>query len=113
LLRQAFREATSGAPGPVHLDVLGHVGQTTDNFEIDSEVIIEEPYTHYPAHRPEPESECLQKVVRALEEAEKPVIVSGGGAAASSAGPDIVMLAEVLSLRCETAQREGTIQDDH
>ncbi|HYA93082.1 MAG TPA: thiamine pyrophosphate-binding protein, partial [Thermodesulfobacteriota bacterium] len=81
LLRQAFREATSGAPGPVHLDVLGHVGKTTDKFEIDSEVIIEEPYTHYPAYRPEPESELLQKVVRVLEEAQRPVIVSGGGAA--------------------------------
>jgi len=32
LLRQAFREATSGAIGPVHLDVPGHVGQTTDSF---------------------------------------------------------------------------------
>ena len=114
LLRQAFREATSGAPGPVHLDVLGHVGKTTDKFEIDSEVIIEEPYTHYPAYRPEPESELLQKVVRVLEEAQRPVIVSGGGAAASSAGPDIVKFAEALSIPVATSLNgKGTIQDDH
>jgi len=114
LLRQAFREATSGVPGPVHLDVLGHVGQTTDKFEIDSEVIIEEPYTHYPACRPEPEFERLEKVVRTLEEAKRPVIVSGGGAIASLAGPDIVRLAEALSIPVATSLNgKGTIRDDH
>jgi len=66
LLRQAFREATSGTPGPVHLDVLGHVGQTTDKFEIDSEVIVENLYAHYPAYRPEPSYEHIQKAARFL-----------------------------------------------
>lgn len=114
LLRQAFREATSGAPGPVHLDVLGHVGETTDKFEIESEVIIEKLYTHYPAYRPEPESEPLQEAVRILQEAQRPVIVSGGGATASSAGPDIVRFAEALSIPVATSLNgKGTIQDDH
>jgi len=114
LLRQAFREATSGSPGPVHLDVLGHVGQTTDRFEIDSEVIIEESCMHYPAYRPEPEIEKVQKVVQALEDAIRPVIVSGGGATASSAGPDIVELAEALSIPVATSLNgKGTIRDDH
>ncbi len=114
LLRQAFREATSGTPGPVHLDVLGHVGQMTDKFEIDSEVIIEEPFTHYPPYRPEPENQHLQKAVRALEKAERPVIIAGGGAIASSAGPDIVELAEALSIPVATSLNgKGTIRDDH
>ncbi len=113
-LRQAFREATSGTPGPVHLDVLGHVGQTADKFEIDSEVIIEEPYTHYPAYRPEPEYEQVQKVVRALEDAKRPVIIAGGGATASLAGPDIVQLAEALSIPVATSLNgKGTILDHH
>ena len=114
LLRQAFREATSGAPGPVHLDVLGHVGQTTDKFEIESEVIIEEPYTRYPAYRPEPQYGHVQEVARALEGAERPVIISGGGATASLAGPDIVELAEALSIPVATSLNgKGTIRDDH
>ena len=30
LIRQAFRVATSGAPGPVHLRVQSHLGQITE-----------------------------------------------------------------------------------
>ena len=114
LLRQAFREATSGTPGPVHLDVLGHVGQTADKFQIDSDVVIEEPYTHYPPYRPEPPYDDVQKVARALEAAKKPVIVSGGGATASSAGAEIVELAEALSIPVATSLNgKGTIRDNH
>jgi len=114
LLRQAFREATSGTPGPVHLDVLGHVGQTTDKFEIDSEVIVENLYAHYPAYRPEPSYEHIQKAARILEDAKRPVIILGGGATASSAGPDIVELAETLCIPVATSLNgKGTVRDDH
>jgi len=114
LLRQAFREATSGSPGPVHLDVLGHVGQTTDKFEIESEVIIEAPYARCPAYRPEPQNDLVQKVARALEGAERPVIISGGGATVSLAGPDIVELAEALTIPVATSLNgKGTIREDH
>ena len=98
LLRQAFREATSGTPGPVHLDLLGHQGEIVEEGEADLEVSVEESFTHYPARRPEPESEYLREAARLLDKAEKPVIVAGGGAAASSAGPEIVQLAEMLSI---------------
>jgi acetolactate synthase-1/2/3 large subunit len=113
-LRQAFREATSGAPGPVHIDVPGHVGQTTDKFEVDSEVVIEERYTRYPAYRPEPEFEYLRRTAQALHDSERAVIVSGGGAVASGACPDIVKLAEILSIPVATSLNgRGTIQDNH
>jgi len=42
LVRQAFREATSGAPRPVHLDIVGQLGQVTDDWEEDLEVFAEE-----------------------------------------------------------------------
>jgi acetolactate synthase-1/2/3 large subunit len=54
LPRQAFREATSGAPGPVYLDLLGHVGQTTEAAELKAEMLVEAPFTSYPPHRSEP-----------------------------------------------------------
>src|SRR5438105_7617600 len=41
LLRQAFRVATSGAPGPVHLDIRGSHAQVLDE-EADIEQIFEE-----------------------------------------------------------------------
>ena len=44
LLRQAFREATSGAPGPVHMDFMGIQGEVIENGEADLDVIIEEDF---------------------------------------------------------------------
>src|SRR6185436_1872628 len=49
LLRQAFREATTGAPGPVHLDVLGHNGRALEAAEAAMPIVIEESFTRYPA----------------------------------------------------------------
>jgi acetolactate synthase I/II/III large subunit len=103
LLRQAFREATSGSPGPVHLDFMGHLGIPIENNEAELEVVIEETFTHCPAIRPEPEMEKVREAALALETAERPVIVAGGGAVASTAGPEIVELAEMLSISVATS----------
>jgi acetolactate synthase I/II/III large subunit len=81
LLRQALREATSGAPGPVHLDVGGgYAGEGIEGGKGDMEVVIEKAFTRYPSSRPVPEKESLQEAAHILEEAERPVIVAGGGA---------------------------------
>ncbi len=44
LLRQAFRAATSGTPGPVHLRFAGNLGQIEEE-ELDAEILIEEQFT--------------------------------------------------------------------
>src|SRR5512144_794876 len=54
LLRQAFRVATSGAPGPVHLRVQSHLGQITE-LEADLDPLVETMYRRVPAFRPEPD----------------------------------------------------------
>jgi acetolactate synthase-1/2/3 large subunit len=114
ILRQAFREATSGAPGPVHLDVTGFTGEVIAEAEAELEVLIEKPFTHCPSSRPEPEAELVREAIRSLLGAERPVIVAGGGATASSAGPDIVELAERLSIPIATSLNgKGTILENH
>ena len=45
VLRQAFRAATTGTPGPAHLDLDGLAGQAVFDKEADLEVIVEEPFT--------------------------------------------------------------------
>jgi acetolactate synthase-1/2/3 large subunit len=114
LLRQAFREATSGSPGPVHLDILGVQGQVIEKAEAELEVLIEKSFAHYPSRRPEAEIEVVKEAARLLEEAEKPVIVAGGGATASSAGPEIVELAGMISIPVATSLAgKETILENH
>ncbi len=114
LMRQAFREATSGAPGPVHLDVVGHVGDILETSEADLEVMIEPAFDHYPPSRPIPDGKAVEAAARLLCEAKRPVIVAGGGATASSAGPGIVRLAEMMSIPVATALNgKGVIPENH
>src|SRR5262245_26963668 len=114
LLRQAFREATSGAPGPVHLDLLGHSGRPLEAAEVTQSVVIEEPFTRYPAFRPAPEEAAVEQAARVIAAAKRPVIVAGGGVRLSSAGAEVVALAEKLSIPVATSVNgKGTILDSH
>ncbi|MCI0397538.1 MAG: thiamine pyrophosphate-binding protein, partial [Chloroflexi bacterium] len=114
LLRQAFREATSGAPGPVHLDLLGHSGRPLEAAEGAWPVVIEEAFTRYPAFRPEPEDAAVERAAGAIAAAERPVIVAGGGVRLSSAAAEVVALAEKLSIPVATSVTgKGTILDGH
>ncbi|MFC1952581.1 thiamine pyrophosphate-binding protein [Chloroflexota bacterium] len=114
LLHQAFREATSGAPAPVHLDIAGISGNIITDAKADMEVIIEEHLRHYPAFRPEPESERVREAVKVLIQARRPVIVAGGGVTASQAEKEVVKLAEMLSIPVATSLNgKGIITDDH
>ena len=102
-LRQAFREATTGTPGPVHLDLEGFVGQGVSEVEADMEVVIEEPFTQLPPFRPEPELSRVREAIQMLTKAERPVIIAGGGVTTSQAGAELVELAEKLSIPVATS----------
>ncbi|MEN8198020.1 MAG: thiamine pyrophosphate-binding protein, partial [Pseudomonadota bacterium] len=114
LLRQAFREAVSGSPGPVHLDLLGHNGRLLETTEADWQVIQEETFTRTPSVRPEPESAAVERVAQAIAAAHRPVIVAGGGVRLSSAQAEVVALAEKASIPVATSVNgKGTILDSH
>src|SRR5437667_1832612 len=102
LLRQAFRVATSGAPGPVHLQFRGNEGQI-DQEEAEMEPLVEPQFARVPAFRPRPDLDDLKKALQYLERAERPVIVAGGGVRWSGAGPELVALAEALSIPVATS----------
>ena len=114
LLRQAFREATSGIPRPVHLDLLGHNGRALEAAEAVLPVIIEEPFSYYPPFRPEPEAEAIAQAARAIAAAKRPVIIAGGGVRLASAEAEVLALAEKLSIPVATSVNgKGTILADH
>jgi len=102
MVRQAFRVATSGAPGPVHLQFRGNEGQI-DLEEADIEPLVEPQFARVPPYRPLPDPQELKKLLDELQRAERPVIVAGGGLRASGAGAELVQLAEALSIPVATS----------
>lgn len=114
LLRQAFREATTGAPRPVHLDFLGLSGDLAAGSKLDAEVTVEASFSRYPAFRPEPEPGRVADAAQRIARSERPVLVAGGGVTASGAQAELVRLAEKLSVPVATSlNAKGTILEDH
>jgi len=114
LLLQAFREATTGTPAPVHLDFLGYEGDLTDLAEAELDVVVEHRYASCPPHRPVPEEDAIEAAKEMLLEAERPVIVVGRGAVVSGAKEEVRTLAEGLSIPVVSSMDgKGAIPDDH
>ena len=113
MVRQAFRTAVSGAPGPVHLQFRGNEGQI-DLEEAEMEPLCEERFARVPPFRPSPEPADVTAALRLLEAAERPVIVAGGGVRASDGAQELVALAEMLGIPVATSLNgKGTIPGVH
>jgi acetolactate synthase-1/2/3 large subunit len=113
LLRQAFRVATSGAPGPVHLEMSGTHAQVLER-EADLIPLWEERFMKVPAFRPEPEPGAVRASLDVLARAERPVIVAGGGVIWSGAEAELVKLAELLQIPVATSlNAKAALSDDH
>jgi len=97
MVRQAFRVAVSGTPGPVHLQFRGNEGQV-DAEEAEMEPLCEPQFSRVPPFRPEPDQASVRAALDALQAAARPVIVAGGGVRASGAQADVVALAEALQI---------------
>jgi len=97
LMRQAFREATSGNPGPVNLQFYGNHAEIERDI-IDHEVIVEERHIRIPAYRPRPDAADVERAAERLQAARRPVIVADSGARNSGAGAAVIALAEKLQI---------------
>jgi acetolactate synthase I/II/III large subunit len=102
MVRQAFRVAVSGTPGPVHLQFRGNEGQL-DADEAEMEPLCEEQFARVPPFRPLPEDAHVRAALAALQAAERPVIVAGGGVRASGGGRELTALAEALQIPVATS----------
>src|SRR5919206_1224435 len=67
MVRQAFRVATTGAPGPVHLQFRGNEGQL-DQEEAELDGSVEKQYAQIPPHRPLPDPAQMKKVLELLQQ---------------------------------------------
>ena len=113
-LRQAFREATTGCPCPVHIDMPNNLGWFIDNSVITDAPIVEDRFTSVPAYRIPPAQADIETAVKELLAASRPVIVAGGGAIFSDANAEITALAELLDIPVAVSvDGKGVIADNH
>lgn len=113
-LRQAFREATSGRPGPVHLDLMGREARELELAEGFTSPQAEATYARCPAHRPEPDPDSITAAARAISTATRPILVAGGGVRTSGAQAELRALAERCGIPVATSVNgKGTFPEDH
>lgn len=111
IIRKAFRASTSGRGGAVHVvlpeDVLTE--------EVSSPAISAQPACRsYPSYRTQAPRDSLARMLDALLEAKRPLIVAGGGAVLSGAWDEITRIAETLAIPVATTiNGKGSINEMH
>jgi len=112
-LRRAFRIATTGRPGAVHLAI----PQEALNGELAEEgkdIYADPNCCTYPAYRTRGARVELEKLVSHLLDAKNLVIIVGGGANHSQAGDAVQSVAEWMSAPVvSTISGQGIMPDDH
>ena len=116
LFRRLFKDAVTGRPGPVHLDVPNNCGIPTEFAEFaDNELYIQMDYNKYPPARPAlTDNEKLAEAADAIAKAKKPLLIVGRGAVISGAGKELYELAKKADIPIVTTPDGKTIinEDD-
>src|SRR5437588_5780251 len=130
IIRRAFRAATSGRGGAVHVvlpeDVLmeeGAIYRAPTSPAIMEEGAINRAPTaiyaepacrYYPSYRTQAPRDLLEGMLDALWVAQRPVIVAGGGVVLSGAWDEITQIAETLHIPVATTiNGKGSINEMH
>ncbi|WXG47375.1 MAG: thiamine pyrophosphate-binding protein [Candidatus Atabeyarchaeum deiterrae] len=111
IIQRAFREATSGRPGPVHVDLPVDVLWTQG--EVDTKTILP-PESYRCLNPPAGNPDAIKKAAQMLVKAEFPLIHAGGGVLQSEASKELVALAEHLAAPVTTSPTaRGVVPEDH
>lgn len=106
-LRRALRQALTGRPGPVHLNV------PVDLWEKPLSEDWFDPKTYRPATHTFDRS-TVQKAAEILRDAKRPAILAGSGVGVAGAEEHLHSLAECLPARVATTPRgKGLFPEDH
>ncbi|MGE5465630.1 MAG: thiamine pyrophosphate-binding protein [Methanocella sp.] len=110
VLRDALRTATSGAKGPVFVDIPRDL---MDNKTIDDAVLAPAAYRPV-AQRMRGDEEAIARAVELLLSAERPVLLAGGGVVDADASHVAVALAEALDMALVPAYgHNDAVPNDH
>ncbi|MBY4708904.1 glyoxylate carboligase [Burkholderia cepacia] len=107
VFQQAFHLMRSGRPGPVLVDLPIDVQLAEIEFDIDT-------YEPLPVYKPAATRAQIEKALAMLNDADKPLIVSGGGVLNAAAEDLLVQFAETIGVPViPTLMSWGAIPDDH
>jgi len=108
VVRLAFKVATTGRPGPVHIDLPKDAQAGKVDVKIPADVEYSKPV------KMEPDIGQVHMAVNLLTQAERPLVFAGGGVMWSGASPEVVALAEMLGAPVVTSLLgKGAIPEDH
>ena len=114
LLRQAFREATTGTPRPVHLDIAGYTGDAITPLEGDFDIVADEAHTRFPAFRPAPDPAAVKRAADAIARSARPVIVADRGVIVANGAAALASLAERIQAPVVvTLDAKAAMLEDH
>lgn len=91
VVKEAFHIASTGRPGPVLIDLPKDVALSTLDFRYPKAVHLKGYKPNYKGHPLQ-----IKRLVKAIQECEKPLICVGGGAISSNAQEEVRELAERL-----------------
>jgi len=105
----AFRQAVSGRPGPVFLELPIDV-----LFARAEEESVAFPQNYRPKSPAGPSREALEQALRWIDEAERPAVLAGGGVWFAQAAKELTEFAEVVHIPvlCN-AKARGSISEEH
>ncbi|HEX7405416.1 MAG TPA: thiamine pyrophosphate-binding protein [Candidatus Nanopelagicaceae bacterium] len=123
LVRQAFREATSGRPGPTVLFLPQDVLDSTlppEMLELlhrsSAEAVGSSParFGAFPSFRPAPDPADVTMALQVLATAHRPIIIAGGGVVMAGAEAILTEFAETISAAVATSlSGKGSIAENH
>jgi acetolactate synthase-1/2/3 large subunit len=109
VVASAFRQATSGRPGPVYIDMPG---------DVLGEKIEEDKVTYAPAWKPSPrtqgDSGAIKEAIALLAKAERPLVIAGSGVWWSDGAAALQTFVEAAGIPFYTKPiSRGLIPEDH
>lgn len=111
LFRRAFRAASSGRPGPVHIRIPSDI---LDGEVPDREVYAQPRYGSFPGSRFRAADEDVKTAALLIAEAARPLMICGQGVIHSGAWAEITELAEQQKMpMASTINAKGAIPEKH
>lgn len=111
IIRRAFRLATTGRQGPVHIRVPMDI--LNENIE-NPKIYAQKDFAKYPGHRPTAEIEKIKEAIKLLSISERPIMICGQGVLYSQAWEEVTELAEIFGMPVGTTMTgKGSIAEAH